>query len=168
MVLSTSGPWWRGAVVVGLAVAGVVGAGVQAGAASSAGTTTSFPLTLTQWKTQYEPAIGQLADDVVVVVNKGIRDVKHLTEQEVRTTVTACRTWHSDAEKLPAEVPPIPLAAAEKTWKDLIAASISGSSDCTAALQQGSRPATKDFQGQVARVDADEGRLVTELGTSTR
>ena len=103
-----------------------------------------------------------------MVVNKGIRDVKHLTEQEVRTTVTACRTWHSDAEKLPGEVPPIPLPSAEKTWKALIAASISGSSDCTAALQRGSRSATKDFQRQVARVDADEERLVTELGTPTQ
>ena len=64
MVRPTSRSWWRGAIVVGLAVAGVVGAGVPAGAASSAATTTSSPLTLTQWKTQYEPAIGQLADDV--------------------------------------------------------------------------------------------------------
>jgi hypothetical protein len=136
--------------------------------ASAAPTTTTAPLTLSQWKDQYEPAVGQIADDALVVYDTGQKAAKHPSKKKVRAIVTACQNWHTDAEKLPSEVPPIPSAPAEKTWEQLIAASLSGSSDCTAALQHGSKSVTKDFQKQLTLVHADEGRLVSELGTSTQ
>ena len=134
--------------------------------ASAAPTTTTAPLTLSQWKDQYEPAVGQIADDALVVYDTGRKDARHPSKKKVRAIVTDCENWHTDAEKLPGEVPPIPSALAEKTWRQLVAASLLGSSDCTAALQQGSKAVTKDFQKQLALVHADEGQLVSELGST--
>jgi hypothetical protein len=136
--------------------------------ASGATPTTTAPLTLSQWKAQYEPAVGQIADDALVVYDTGRKAAKHPTKKMVHTIVAACQAWHTDAEKLPGSVPPIPSTSAEKVWERLIAASLSGSSDCTAALQHGSKSVTKDFQKQLALVHADEGQLISELGTSTQ
>ena len=161
-----------GAVIGVVLVAGVagVGTGVESAAASStmSSTTTSSPLTLVQWKEQYEPAIGQIADDVDVVVVTGLKDAKHPTKQEAKAMISACQTWHSDAEKLPGEVPPIPLPSAERAWEQLVAASLTGSSDCTTALRRGVSSVTKDFHQQLALVNADERQLTSELGGSNQ
>jgi hypothetical protein len=168
MVRPTFVSWWRGAVVVGIAAVGALGAAVPADAAASSATTTSSTLTLAQWKTQYEPAVGQIADDVDVVVKTGVKDAKHPTKKEAKSMVAACQTWHADAVKLPVEVPPIPVATAEKMWQQLVTASLSGSADCTAALQHGVTSVTKDFRKQLVRVRSAEQGLITELGTSTQ
>ncbi len=163
--------WRRGAVMGAVLVAAMAVVGVRAGSAATSttpSTTTSSPLTLVEWKDHYEPAIGEIADDVDLVVATGRKDAEHPTKKEARAIASACRTWHDDAETLPAEVPPIPMASAEKTWESLIAASLSGSSDCTAVLQRDSTSVVKDFHKELALVDADESRLVDELGTSAR
>lgn len=159
---------WLGVAVLATVLSGWMDMGQTAtGAASSATTATSTaPLSLTAWKQQYEPAIGQIADDALVVFDTGVKDAKHPTKKKVKAIVSACEQWHSDAEKLPGEVPPIPLTSAEKTWQSLISASISGSSDCTAALQDGTRSVVKEFQKNLALVDADESKLINELGAA--
>jgi hypothetical protein len=150
------------ALVVGLSTGGWV---VTASGATPA---TTAPLTLSQWKAQYEPAVGQIADDALVVSDTGRKAAKHPTKKLVHTVVVACQTWHTDAEKLPGEVPSIPLGSAEKAWEQLVAASLVGSADCTAALQHGSKSVVKDFQKQLVLVHTYEGQLVSELGTSTQ
>ena len=159
--------WWTGAAV-GLIAMVAVSNGWQAATVGAAPTTTTAPLSLAQWKDQYEPAIGEIADDALVVVDTGRRDAKKPTEKKVHAILTACRHWHDDAENLPGEVPPIPLASAEKTWQRLITASISGSADCAAALERGSKSATNRFQKQLALVNIDERKLIGEIGGSSQ
>ncbi len=147
----------------------LVGGPTRMAAASVSGSnastpTTTAPLTLAEWKQQFEPAIGQIADDALVVFDTGKKNARHPTKQKVKSELASCRRWLSDAQQLPDTVPPIPLASAEKVWQSLIRASVAGSSDCVAALGNGSSSVVKDFHKQLVAVDADENRLVAELG----
>jgi hypothetical protein len=143
-----------GAVVI----IGAVGMSAVAGASGNTSTTTqggapstttSAPLTLAEWKTQYEPAIGQIADDALVAYDTGKK---------------ICQQWYHDATTLPHEVPAIPSVAVEKNWQGLVSASVSASSNCLAALQRGSEPAAKKFVKQLVLADDRERVLVKELG----
>lgn len=157
------------ALLAAVAVQASAAAAAKAGSPSSApSTTTTRPLTLAAWKAQYESAIGEIADDVLVVVDTGVANAKHPTKKKVEATISDCDKWHSDAATIPAEVPPIPLASAEKAWKRLIAASLSASSDCTGALGSGSEAGVKAFHEQLAIVDGAERQLVSEVGSPTK
>ncbi len=165
---------WRVALVAAATAGSVVGLTGASGAAGTsaptttrpvaATTTTSAPLTLAEWKAQYEPAIGQIADDALVVYDTGRRNAKLGTKKSVKATITLCQKWHHDATTVPQEVPAIPSAAAEGNWRGMVSASISASSNCLTALQRGSKPATKRFLTQLALVDDRERLLVKELG----
>jgi hypothetical protein len=135
---------------------------------SPSSTSTTARLTLAEWKQQFEPAVGQIADDALVVFDTGKKNARHPTKQKVKSELTSCRRWLNDAQELPDKVPPIPLASAEKVWESLIRASVAGSSDCVAALGNGSSSVVKDFHKQLAVVDADESRLVAELGDTSQ
>ena len=130
----------------------------------AATTTTSAPLTLAEWKAQYEPAVGQIADDALVAYDTGKKNAKHATKKSVKATITICQQWYHDATTLPQKVPAIPSAAAEKNWRGLVSASVLASSNCLAALQRGSKPAAKKFVKQLVLVDVRERVLAKELG----
>jgi len=185
--MPTGGTWWRRLVVgltVGIAGAvpavGIAGAlpvgSAAAGAANARPTSTSTipnapttttstsPLTLSDWKAQYGPAVGEIADDALVVFATGKKNAKHPTKKKATTMVGLCRKWHKDALTVPQQVPPIPVARVERVWQTLVTASLSASSDCVTALQSGSSSATKDFRKQLARVHDAEKTLVAEFG----
>jgi hypothetical protein len=128
--------------------------------------TSSTALTLDQWKQRYERDVGILADDVLVVVDDGKRAQHHDTTAKVKTTVSDCRTWASDARQARTAAPPIPMADAEGVWTSMIGASAHAASDCLAALQHGSRRSAKDFQKQLKIVEQDEVTLTHELNGS--
>ncbi|HVX22992.1 MAG TPA: hypothetical protein VHB02_16735 [Acidimicrobiales bacterium] len=156
-----------GAILVGSALATQVTFGSVGAAASRPATLASTATaggSLAQWKAQYEPAIGQIADDVLVVYVTGKKRAKHPTKEKVQATIADCRRLYRDATKLPGEVPPIPLPSAEKSWRALVAASISGARDCLAALQHGSTKAAREFPKQLARANTRERELVRLLG----
>lgn len=161
---------WGGAVLVlCLVAAGVEGtAGASStpttAATTTTTTTTSLPPAVAAWKAKYEPAIGQLADDALVVWDTGQRNAKHPTGKKVKATLSTCRQWLGDAQKLPGEVPPIPEAAAQKTWEALVSASLSAASACVTALTRGSKPAARKFGKALLLVHGDEARLIDELG----
>jgi hypothetical protein len=166
-----------GPVFVGLilGLAPVVGS-IPAGAAAttstsgspavnaSSDTTTTTELTLALWEQRYERDIGILADDVLVVVDDGKRAQHRVTKTKVKTTVSDCRTWASDAAKARTAAPPIPMAEAEQAWTNMVGTSALGAADCLAALQHGSRRAAKDFQKRVQLMQKDEATLTNDLG----
>jgi hypothetical protein len=128
--------------------------------------TSSAALTLDQWKQRYEHDIGILADDILVVVDDGKRAQRHDTTAKVKTTISDCRTWASDAGQARTAAPPIPMADAERAWTTMINASAHAASDCLAALQHGSRRSAKDFQKQLKIVKQEEVSLNHDLNGS--
>jgi|GEM_PF-4764280 len=173
-----SGGRWRGPVVgllltcVPLATsAALVGpAGASSSPPTSTGTnaasTTTTTLTFSEWKTQYGPAVGEIADDALVVFDTGRRNAKHPTAKKVKAIVAACRKWHNDAETLPGKVPPIPNSKMESLWKRLVSDSLAASYDCVAALQNGSKSAAAAFRKKLVSVHSDETALVREFGST--
>lgn len=145
------------AVVGGIAL---VGPGC---AAASGTTTTTAHLNLAQWKHSYESAIGKIADGALAVWDTGHKRAKDPTEKKVKATIASCRRWHDDAETVPGEIPPIPQTSAERAWNGLVSASLSASADCLTALQDGSRPAARDFEKEMAAVSNDERTLASQL-----
>ncbi len=158
----------------GLAVfVGTPPAGASTTAATSsqptvnvASAASSATLTLDQWKQRYEHDVGILADDVLVVVDDGKRAQSHETTAKVKTTVSDCRTWASDAGQARTAAPPIPMAGAQRAWTSMIGASAHAASDCLASLQHGSRRSAKDFQRQLKIVEQDEVTLTHDLNGS--
>ncbi|HVX21128.1 MAG TPA: hypothetical protein VHB02_07260 [Acidimicrobiales bacterium] len=158
---------WSGAVVAAWLAAGLsmCGPAAATGPSTPAGsaTSTSAPLTVDQWKSRYEPAVGQLADDALVVWDTGSSGARRPTTGKVRSTVAACRRWHDDATTLPGRVPAIPLAAAERAWRQMVSASVAASSACVQALRAGSKGAIARFRRGLALVHTAEGRLAHQL-----
>jgi hypothetical protein len=158
--------WKLSVSCVGVLLGLVPFAGIPPAEASTTATTTSQPnaastgaataLTLAQWRQHYEVDVGVLADDVLVVVDDGKRAQHHDTKAKVKTTLKDCRTWASDSRQASTDAPPIPMAAAQRAWRSMIAASANASSDCLAALLHGSRRSAKDFQKQLKIVKLDE------------
>jgi hypothetical protein len=170
--------WKLSLLCVGVSIGLVSFAGIFPTGASTTATTSNQPnanvasagstaaLTLDQWKQRYEPDVGVLADDVLVVVDDGKRAQHHDTKAKVKTTLKDCRTWASDAGQARTAAPPIPMASAERAWTSMIGASAHAASDCLAALQHGSRRSAKDFQKQLKIVEQDEVTLNHELNGS--
>ncbi len=133
---------------------------------ATAMTSTTTALTLTQWKQRYERVIGQLADDALAVVKSGT--AKSSANQskrtaQVRQTIAACTRWQNDSAGAGQKAPPIPSVPVQATWRQLIAASARAASDCSLALQTGTTSYATDFRTQLALVNKDESRLVSEL-----
>ena len=103
---------------------------------------------------------------MLVVVDDGKRAQSHETTAKVKTTVSDCRTWASDAGQARTAAPPIPMAGAQRAWTSMIGASARAASDCLAALQHGSRRSAKDFQKQLKTVEQDEVTLTHDLSAS--
>jgi hypothetical protein len=139
----------------------------MAGAASTASTTTttnSASSAIKTWRTKYGlHSIGVIADDVLLVVDTGIRDAKHPSKKSVNDALSHCRQLLTDSKQVPSQVPPIPSAAAQKTWLNLINSSIATSSACVTALQSGSSKAAKSFVRNLRKVELYERRLTRQL-----
>lgn len=148
------------------AVVGGVGLAGPCFAGASGTTTTTAPLTLAQWKHSYEATIGKIADDALVIWDNGRKAANHPTTKKVSAVVSKCQQWHADAESAPKGVPPIPQTSAERSWTELISASLSASTACVTALQEGSKSAAKRFDKQMSLVNADEKALSSQLSGS--
>jgi hypothetical protein len=161
------------AVIVALGIVPIAAAGAAPTASGSGRPTAAAPvaatasgstdLTLAVWRQRYEHDVGILADDVLVVVDDGKRAQSHVTTAKVKTTVSNCRTWASDAMKARTAAPPIPVAGAERAWRSMIGASALAAADCLATLQQGSRRDAADFQKRLKVVENDEVTLTSDL-----
>lgn len=157
---------WRVAVAAVMGSAAALGGAGMAGASGT--TSTTAPLTLTQWKHSYEASIGKLADDALVVWSTGRKSAKHPTAKKITALIASCQQWHDDAETVPGGVPPIPQTSAERAWVGLIASSLSASADCLNALQEGAKSAEKSFDKKMLLVRDDEQTLDSALsGTGT-
>jgi hypothetical protein len=99
-----------------------------------------------------------------VVWSSGRKSAKHPTAKKVKALITSCQRWRDDAETVPGGVPPIPQAVAEQAWVRLIATSLSASTDCLNALQEGSKSAVKNFDKKMVLVRDDEQTLAGALG----
>lgn len=171
---------WRGPVAcllltcipagTGAALTGPVGASSSklAAAGTDAASTTTTALTLSEWKAQYGPAVGEIADDALVVFDTGRRNAKHPTAKKVKAIVAACQKWHNDAKTVLGKVPPIPNSQVEAVWQHLVADSVAASYDCVLALQDGSKAAAMTFRKKLVSVHTDEASLVSEFGSTGR
>ena len=157
-----------------LGLAPLVGAPATSAATTSSESTTAdirapvavaaaTHLTLGQWKQSYEHDVGILAGDVLVVVDDGKRAQTHITMAKVRTTLKDCHKWATDAAMARTAAPPIPMAAAERSWTSMIGASSWAAAQCVLSLQTGSAGGAKTFRKQLALVEKDEAALVSEL-----
>jgi hypothetical protein len=140
----------------------------RAGAASPTTIATTAPMTLAQWKQQYEQVIGVLADDALVVVSDGKPSKTRLSKSKeaakVKQTVADCTKWHKDALQAPGMAPPVPSAPVQKNWTALMTASTAASADCLTAFHTGSKSAATKFRHQLYLINQDEGLLTAELG----
>jgi hypothetical protein len=165
------------AIVLALGLTGGLDGGGQSAAATSpaghlpvartvASTSTTTALTLNQWKQRYQSVITRLVDDALTVVKDGAvksgADRSQLAA-EVKRTMAACNTWRVDAQRALGQAPAIPLAAAQATWRQLVAASGRAASDCWQVLTTRNPSKASDFRAQVALVYGAEGRLTSEL-----
>jgi hypothetical protein len=145
-------------------------AGAAASTVASASPTTTAPrttpLTMAQWKQQYQPVITRLANDALTVVKAGAGTSS--TDQskvavQAKETLAACNSWRHDSGRALGLAPAIPSAAAQATWRQLVGASGRAASACSRALETRNPSAAKDFRTALTTVYRAEGRLAAEL-----